>query len=103
MNIQSSIYYFPCSNVGFQSNKKQKINYYKTQKYAYKQPSPIEDGAKTAFAWFGFGVVLDAISRKFRFFKSPFKNSLFMNSVIGLGAGFATGFKTFVNQKNDEE
>ena len=37
---------------------------------------PMQDGLNTAGAWFGFGVVLDFVSRKCHFFKSPVKNSI---------------------------
>lgn len=56
--------------------------------------SAMHEGLSTAGAWFGFGIVLDFVSRKITFFKSPFKNSLAMNGVIGAGAGIITGLKT---------
>lgn len=52
--------------------------------------APMQDGISTAGAWFGFGVILDFISRKCHFFESPVKNSIAMNGVIGLGAGAIT-------------
>ena len=58
------------------------------------QVSAMHEALSTAGAWFGFGVVLDFLSRKVSFFKSPFKNSLAMNGVIGAGAGLITGVKT---------
>ena len=51
---------------------------------------PMRDGLYTAGAWFGFGVVLDFLSRKCRFSKSPFKNSLAINGIIAGGAGIFT-------------
>lgn len=60
-----------------------------------KEPkSAMGEAISTAGAWFGFGVVLDFISRKITFFHSPMKNSLAMNGVIGAGAGLITGVKT---------
>ena len=50
----------------------------------------MQDGLSTAGAWFGFGVVLDFVSRKCHFFKSPIKNSIAMNGLIGAGAGAVT-------------
>ncbi len=52
---------------------------------------PLKDSISTAGAWFGFGVVLDLISRKIRVSKSPTKNSLAINGILGLGAGIFTG------------
>lgn len=62
-----------------------------------KEPkSAMGEALSTAGAWFGFGfgVVLDFISRRITFFHSPMKNSLAMNGVIGAGAGLITGVKT---------
>ena len=56
--------------------------------------SAMGEAISTAGAWFGFGVVLDFISRKITFFHSPMKNSLAMNGIIGAGAGLITGVKT---------
>ncbi len=56
--------------------------------------SPMNDGLVTAGSWFGFGVALDLISRKCQFSKSPFKNSLAINSILGVGAGIYTGIKS---------
>ena len=53
----------------------------------------MQDGLNTAGAWFGFGVVLDFVSRKCHFFKSPVKNSIVMNGIIGVGAGAITCVK----------
>lgn len=58
------------------------------------QVSAMHEALSTAGAWFGFGVVLDFLSRRITFFKSPFKNSVAMNGVIGAGAGLITGVKT---------
>ena len=55
-----------------------------------KMSAPMQDGLNTAGAWFGFGVALDFVSRKCHFFKSPLKNSIAMNGLIGLGAGAIT-------------
>ncbi len=56
--------------------------------------SAMGEALSTAGAWFGFGVVLDFISRKITFFHSPMKNSLAMNGIIAAGAGLITGVKT---------
>lgn len=56
--------------------------------------SAMGEAISTAGAWFGFGVVLDFISRRITFFHSPFKNSVAMNGIIGAGAGLITGVKT---------
>lgn len=61
-----------------QKNKKNPISNMSAQ---------MQDGLSTAGAWFGFGVVLDFVSRKCHFFKSPIKNSIAMNGLIGAGAG----------------
>lgn len=64
--------------------------------------APMQDGLSTAGAWFGFGVVLDFVSRKCHFFKSPVKNSIAMNGLIGLGAGAVTCAKDeFSKSKKD--
>lgn len=55
---------------------------------------PIQNGMKTAAAWFGFGVGLDYAGRKFTVFKSPLKNSLFINLIIAAVAGVYTYVKT---------
>ncbi len=58
---------------------------------AAKKVNPMKDGLTTAGAWFGFGVALDLVSRKLQFSKSPMKNSLAVNGLIGSGAGIVTG------------
>lgn len=58
-----------------------------------KNQSPIQPAAQTALAWFGFGVGLDFVSRKCSFFKSPAKNSLFINSMLACLAGGYTFLK----------
>lgn len=55
--------------------------------------SAVQNGLKTAGAWFAFGVGLDYAGRKFTIFKSPFKNSLFINLIIAAVAGGYTFFK----------
>ena len=64
-----------------QKNKKNPIS---------NMSTPMQDGLSTAGAWFGFSVVLDFVSRKCHFFKSPIKNSIAMNGLIGAGAGAVT-------------
>lgn len=67
---------------------------------SFEKRSPIYQGANTAGAWFGFGVVFDFILRKCpQFFKSPVKNSLFINGVIGALAGTCTLVKTSLDNK----
>lgn len=79
----------------------QKIDYYtqnfSAQKYRNlsqnKAQRPIHDGLSTAGAWFGFGIVLDFVSRKCHFSKSPTKNSILTNGIIAAGAGIFTIIK----------
>ena len=52
--------------------------------------APMQDGLSTAGAWFGFGVGLDLISRKFPLSKSPTKNSIMTNGIIAGIAGLFT-------------
>lgn len=59
-----------------------------------KTENPFTQSIKTAGAWFGFGVGLDFVGRKCAVFKSPTKNSLFINSVLAFLAGSYTLFKT---------
>lgn len=64
--------------------------------------TPVKNGLSTAAAWFSFGVGLDYISRHFaNFTKSPMKNSLLLNGIIGAGAGIFTGTKAVINRKRD--
>ncbi len=56
---------------------------------------PYKKGLETAGAWFGFGIGLDMVSRKISVFKSPMKNSLFINGILALGAGTYTLAKSF--------
>lgn len=94
MNIQTT-QFVQNSNIYFTNkNKKVSRNATKYKKHEV-QNSPLQEGVKTAAAWFGFGVILDIISRKCRFFKSPTKNSIAVNSILGLGAGIVTTFKAF--------
>ncbi len=66
------------------------------------QMNPVKNGLSTAAAWFSFGVGLDYVSRRFgNFTKSPMKNSLLLNGIIGSGAGLFAGAKTFFNKKRD--
>ncbi|HIS82472.1 hypothetical protein DBY21_05395 [Candidatus Gastranaerophilales bacterium] len=46
----------------------------------------------TTSAWFAFGVGLDCVGRKCTVFKSPTKNSIFINSIISSGAGLFAYF-----------
>ena len=60
-----------------------------------KEPkSAMGEALSTAGAWFGFGVVLDFISRRITIFHNPFKKSFAMNGIICSGAGLINGVKT---------
>ena len=76
-----------------------------TQKYQKRNIKPLKsnkkvkkssesnitsEALKTAGAWFGFGVGLDLVSRKFPLSKSPTKNSILTNGVIAAIAGIYT-------------
>lgn len=63
--------------------------------------APVQDGLSTAGAWFGFGVILDFVSRKCHFFKSPVKNSIAMNGLIGVGAGAVTCAKDMFTKSKE--
>ncbi len=56
--------------------------------------SPLKDSMTTAGAWFAFGVILDFLSRKISFFKSPAKNSFAINGIIAATAGIVAGYKS---------
>lgn len=58
---------------------------------------PWVDGLSTFGLWFGFGVGLDLVSRKCQFSKSPMKNSLAINGLIGAAAGL---FAFYHDKKN---
>lgn len=59
--------------------------------------TPLADGLSTFGAWFSFGVGLDLVSRKCQFSKSPMKNSLAINGLIGAAAGL---FAFYHDKKN---
>lgn len=64
--------------------------------------TPVKDGITTAAAWFSFGVGLDYVSRHYgNFTKSPMKNSLLLNGIIGAGAGIFTGTKALLSRNRD--
>ena len=69
-----------------------------------QQPSHtiLHDSLTTAGSWFGFGVVLDIIARRFVFFKSPTKNSITVNGIIGVGAGVLTCCNRLIHRKNND-
>lgn len=67
-----------------------------------KNVNPMKDGLTTAGAWFGFGVALDLVSRKLQFSKSPMKNSLAVNGIIGGGAGVVTGIMGMRKKAGEE-
>ena len=61
-----------------------------SQKVAGSVPqskTPLVDGLNTFGLWFAFGVGLDLVSKKCQFSKSPMKNSLAINGLIGAAAG----------------
>lgn len=60
-----------------------------------KKYSPMRDALTTTGLWFGFGIGLDCITRKIKFFKSPTKNSFAVNGIISLIAGIFAGSKAF--------
>ena len=64
---------------------------------SFKQ-NPIQKGASTAGAWFGFGIGLDFLSRKFHFAKSPTKNSIIINGILKILAGSYTVVKKKKNK-----
>ena len=85
-----------------QSPKYNSVNFcaQKQNSPTFERRSPIHQGVNTAGAWFGFGVVFDFILRKCPvFFKSPLKNSLFINGVIGAIAGTCSLIKTDIDNK----
>ena len=68
-----------------------------------QQPSHtiLHDSLTTAGSWFGFGVVLDIIARRFVFFKSPTKNSIAVNGIIGVGAGVLTCCSRLIHRNHN--
>lgn len=60
-----------------------------------------QNGLNTAGAWFGFGVGLDFVTRRLSFFKSPLKNSIAINGLIGTAAGVVTCVRAGINKKSD--
>ncbi len=68
-----------------------------------QQPSHtiLHDSLVTAGSWFGFGVVLDIIARRFVFFKSPTKNSIAVNGIIGVGAGVLTCCSRLIHRNHN--
>ncbi len=52
--------------------------------------NPYKKSLETAGAWLGFGVGLDFVCHKIAVFKSPVKNSFFINGLLALGAGIYT-------------
>ncbi len=63
--------------------------------------SILHDSLATAGSWFGFGVVLDIIARRFVFFKSPTKNSIAVNGIIGVGAGVLTCCSRLIHRNHN--
>lgn len=73
------------------------------RKQQQQQPSHtiLHDSLTTAGSWFGFGVVLDIIARRFIFFKSPTKNSIAVNGIIGVGAGVLTCCSRLIHRNHN--
>ncbi len=61
-----------------------------------KTPNRTQKAITTTTAWFTFGIGLDFVGRKCQFFKSPTKNSIFINAIIASTAGLFT----FLPQKH---
>ena len=73
-------------NIQFSANNKNLYtNIPKTQ-----VPNPYKKSLQTAGAWLGFGVGLDFVCHKIAVFKSPVKNSFFINGLLALGVGIYT-------------
>lgn len=68
----------------------------------HNNSAPVKAGLTTAGVWFGFGVGLDLLSRKCHFSKSPFKNSLAINGIIGGAAGIFTAIKGCKQDSSEE-
>lgn len=75
-----------------QKYKKSNIKPYKQTKKTKRSSSSdiTSEALKSAGAWFGFGVGLDLVSRKFPLSKSPTKNSILTNGIIAAIAGMYT-------------
>lgn len=85
----------------YYTGSKDKINSKNHKKNSRSNnPSPVHEGLSTAAAWISFGIVLDFISRKITFFKSPTKNSIAMNCTIGTCAGIIAWIKASCSNKN---
>lgn len=67
-----------------------------------KSVSPLNNGLNTAGVWFGFGIVLDLLSRKIKFSQSPLKNSFALNGIIGAGAGIVAAVQSWKNKTIQE-
>ena len=61
----------------------------------HKKHSPVHEAAATTAIWFGFGIGLDYVTRKIKFYNSPTKNSFAVNGLISLIAGTCAGIKAF--------
>ena len=71
-----------------------KTGKFKSMKIQKSNPTPIQEGLKTAAAWLTFGLVFDFVCRKFVVFKnSPVKISLVINSALAVLAGGYTAVR----------
>ena len=103
MRISNITYPVAYKCTSFAASNPVKHNNKAKQPQASKEPRIIHDSLSTVLSWFGFGVILDLISRKITFSKSPLKNSVALNGAIGLGAGVITcGKDIYVRRKNSK-
>lgn len=65
---------------------------------AFSKTQAVKKGISTAGGWFGFGIVLDILSRHIRFSKSPTKNSFALNGLIGTCAGVVSGMSFLIDR-----
>ena len=80
------------------------VNFHNPQTHkntgSYTKEMAIKKGLGTAGGWFGFGIVLDMLSRHIKFSKSPTKNSLAINGLIGTCAGVVSGMSFLFDRRD---
>jgi len=64
-----------------------------------KSASTIKKAATTFVLWSGFGICLDFLSRIIKFSKSPTKNSIAINAIIGSIAAIVVSVNDIKNKK----